>query len=262
MTHTAQSERPEFGIQEKAERERSALEARNLDEALIARLPDIQRYANPPENSPFPLEYCFHLLGNVAGLTVLDYGCGSGENLVHLASRGAKVIELDLSPELLQIARKRAAAHQVQAEFVVGSAYSTGMPEASVDVVFAIAIFHHLDFEAARSELFRILKPNGVVILQEPVRDSKLFATLRRLFPAHGEISPFEYPLTRAQMNRLCAGFQCVASRRFRLPFVAIPEVWFRRLARAAYRLDGWLLRTIPGLDHFATMEVRKLTRV
>ena len=229
---------------------------------MVTQSTDIERYARPPADTAFPLEYCFHLLGDVAGLTVLDYGCGSGENLIHLAYRGAKVIELDLSPELLEIARKRAIAHQVRAEFVVGSGYNTGLPDASVDVVFAIAIFHHLELEAAKAELRRIMKPNGVVILQEPIRDSRLLGQLRRLLPSHGEVSPFEYPMTRVQLDQLCEGFQCVASRRFRLPFVAVPEIWFRHFGRAAYSLDAWLLRTFPALDHFATMEVRKLTRV
>ena len=47
------------------------------------------------------------LFGDVRGKTVLDYGCGAGENTVLAASRGAKVIGVDISPELIELARKK-----------------------------------------------------------------------------------------------------------------------------------------------------------
>jgi 2-polyprenyl-3-methyl-5-hydroxy-6-metoxy-1,4-benzoquinol methylase len=62
---------------------------------------------NPPPESPFPLEYAFHLLGDVRGKSVLDLGCGSGESVVILAHLGAKVLGIDISPDLIAIAEQR-----------------------------------------------------------------------------------------------------------------------------------------------------------
>jgi SAM-dependent methyltransferase len=251
-----------FTEEEKAEIERSAIEAARRTEPIAMDRAQLARYADPPRDTPFPLEYAFHLLGDVRGRTILDYGCGAGEDLVHIAARGADVVGLDISPELVDLARKRADAYNVKARYIVGSGYQTGLPSASVDIVFAIAIFHHLDLAAAKEELCRILRPAGVIIVQEPVRDSKLITWLLSVIPyRRDEISPFERPLTRVQLDRISEGFSCKSIRRFRLPFVPVAQRISSRLVRSAYVMDAWLLRTFPFLAHFATVEVRKLTR-
>src|SRR5262245_17128181 len=68
-------------------------------------------------------------------------GVGAGEDLIPIATTGVDVIGLDISPELIEHARKRAETYRVSARFVVGSAYNTGLAPASVDIVFAMAIF-------------------------------------------------------------------------------------------------------------------------
>src|SRR6266852_3091398 len=94
MTPTNISER------DRAEIERSAAEA-----AKIALVPvEVDRYLNPPANTPYGLEYAFFLLGDVEGKTVLDLGCGTGENLIPLVKRGARVIAMDISSELAALA--------------------------------------------------------------------------------------------------------------------------------------------------------------
>ena len=80
--------------------------------------------------------YAFHLLGDISGKTVLEYGCGDGPNLVVLSCRGAKVIGLDISSDLLARAKQRIIANQCNgAKLVLGSAHSLPLPDASVDVV-------------------------------------------------------------------------------------------------------------------------------
>jgi len=184
-----------FTDEEKAEIERSAVDAARRTEPIVMDRSQLARYADPPADTIFPLEYAFHLLGPVHGKTILDYGCGAGEDLVFLAARGGDVIGLDISPELIELARKRAEVYNVNARFIVGSGYETGLPTASVDIIFAIAIFHHLDLDAAKKELCRVLRPNGVIILKEPVRDSAWLSSLLSAIPYDkGDISPFEKP--------------------------------------------------------------------
>src|SRR6267378_3870743 len=95
-----------------AEIRRSAEEARKvvLNPQELAHL---DRYLNPPESSPYPLEYSFYLLGDVRGKTVLDLGCGSGE--IPLVRHGANVIGIDISPELVELAAKRLDATGTEA---------------------------------------------------------------------------------------------------------------------------------------------------
>ena len=78
---------------ESAEIVRSDIEA-NLtkDVRLVADERQVRRYLDPPLDTPFPLEYAYALLGDVRGRTVLDFGCGSGQNSLLLARRGARVV--------------------------------------------------------------------------------------------------------------------------------------------------------------------------
>jgi len=97
----------------------------------------------------------------VRGLTVLDYGCGAGENSVLIAMHGAeKVVGVDISPELIELGRQRLALHGFaeNTEFRVGSAHELPLEDESIDVVFGMAILHHLDLQLASNEVFRVLK--------------------------------------------------------------------------------------------------------
>jgi SAM-dependent methyltransferase len=95
------------------------------------------QYLDPPPDTPFPLRYAFYLLGDVRGRTVLDFGCGSGENVAPLLARGARVIGLDLSKDLIELARKRLAITKQDREcrLVVGSAFEVPLPDGAVDAV-------------------------------------------------------------------------------------------------------------------------------
>jgi methylase of polypeptide subunit release factors len=80
---------------EQSELARSASEASKI----VVRPVRSERYLNPRADTPFPLEYAFHLLGDVKDKLVLDLGCGSGEEVIPLLRRGARVIGIDLSPK-------------------------------------------------------------------------------------------------------------------------------------------------------------------
>ena len=78
---------------ESAEIVRSDIEATlTKDVRLVADERQVRRYLDPPLDTPFPLEYAYALLGDVRGRTVLDFGCGSGQNSLLLARRGARVV--------------------------------------------------------------------------------------------------------------------------------------------------------------------------
>jgi 2-polyprenyl-3-methyl-5-hydroxy-6-metoxy-1,4-benzoquinol methylase len=193
---------------------------RSLAEARETRLceVDIDRYLNPPAATVHYLEYGFHLLGDLRGKTVLDVGCGSGQNLIPLLCRGATVIGIDLSPELITLAKERLARQGVQADLRVGSAYQTGLPNNSIDVVFCKGVAHHLDVAIFNAELRRVLACNGRIIFSEPIRFSQGYAALRALLPSRGLNSEYEHPLTRQEMSIFTSGFCLDQLRYFRLP--------------------------------------------
>jgi SAM-dependent methyltransferase len=101
------------------------------------------------------------------GLDVADIGCGGGLYAAEWKRLGAAtVVGVDFSAQMLGAARER---HRGLAglRFVEGDAGATGLPGASVDVVFSRALIHHLgDRDACFREARRLLRPPGLVILQ------------------------------------------------------------------------------------------------
>jgi SAM-dependent methyltransferase len=242
-----------LAVRNQAEVERSASEAQKLTPRPIP----IHRYLNPPQATPFSLEYAFHLLGDVRGKTVLDLGCGSGNELVVLLARGANVIGIDISPDLIALAKERVGD---RALVRVGSAYDTELPDSSVDVIFCISVIHHLDISIVCGEMRRILKPGGFVVLREPIRFSPTYARLRSFLPAPEDASEFEHPLTREELRLLQDGFHSEKLRFFRLPFVALGR-WLPVKARSLPSVSGALLKRFPGFRRFATLVVVKLVK-
>jgi 2-polyprenyl-3-methyl-5-hydroxy-6-metoxy-1,4-benzoquinol methylase len=243
---------------DRAEVKRSAEEAREV--VLQPVNPEhLARYMNPPADTPYPLQYAFHLLGDVRGKTVLDFGCGSGENIVPLTKRGAHVIGLDISPDLIDLARQRLAMAGLSADLRVASAYSTGLSDESVDVVFNIALIHHLAIDQVLPEMSRILAKRGEIILSEPIRFSRSYAYLRSLLAKQRNISEYEHPLTRTELASICAPFTSKEVRYFRLPFIPL----LQRIGNDGnwyWKLDRWLLSHLPILTHYATAVVVCLT--
>ena len=103
------------------------------------------------------------------GSRVLDLGCGQGDLTLALLGLGAVVTALDLSPAMLDIARRRTELYGGgrTARFVVAPVERTGLASASFDVIVGRWILHHVDMEAAADELARLLVPGGRAVFLE-----------------------------------------------------------------------------------------------
>jgi SAM-dependent methyltransferase len=98
------------------------------------------------------------------GHRVLDVACGTGVVAVTAACRGATVTGLDLTPELLDVARENARIAAVKIDFHEGDAENLPFPSDSFDVV--TSQFGHMFAprpEVAVSEMLRVLKPGGTI---------------------------------------------------------------------------------------------------
>lgn len=253
---------------EHAEVERSASEASHINPtSLLSDETQVVRYLDPPATTAYPLEYCYHLLGDVRGKTVLEYGCGDGLNTVLLARRGAIVKALDISPELIGVARQRLIVNQISAdvEFIVGSAHDVPLPDNSVDIVFGIAILHHLDLALSAREVRRVLRKGGRAIFQEPTRNSRLLKVIRRLIPYRApDVSPYERPLTDRELINYASGFASHRVKAFTLPTTGLINILpplRRRLLHPSYRWDATILRRFPALDYYASVRVMELVK-
>ena len=96
------------------------------------------------------------------GESVLDVACGTGVVAITAARQGARMRGLDLSPVLLEDARRNAAVINAEIEFLEGDAEELPYADASFDVV--LSQFGHMFAprpEIAVAEMLRVLKPGG-----------------------------------------------------------------------------------------------------
>src|SRR4051794_16889502 len=106
------------------------------------------------------------IAGVGAGMDVVDIGCGSGGTVaIPAAQRGASVTGVDVTPELFDDARRRAAEAGVEVQWVEGDAADVPLPDASFDRV--MSTFGHMfaaDQQGAANELVRLCRPGGTIV--------------------------------------------------------------------------------------------------
>jgi ubiquinone/menaquinone biosynthesis C-methylase UbiE len=81
---------------------------------------------------------------------VLDAGCGTGENALHIASLGLHVVGVDVAETALSRAQEKAAARGLDADFVVADALHLDCLGRMFDTVLDCGLFHTFDSDERR----------------------------------------------------------------------------------------------------------------
>jgi ArsR family transcriptional regulator len=100
-------------------------------------------------------------------LVIADLGAGDGSFSLLLAERAARVIAVDSSQKMLDVAREQAARHGVKnAEFRLGDMEEVPIDDATIDLVFFSQSLHHAAHpNRAVAEAWRILRPSGRLVI-------------------------------------------------------------------------------------------------
>jgi ubiquinone/menaquinone biosynthesis C-methylase UbiE len=101
---------------------------------------------------------------------VLEVGCGTGEFTRQLARRVKHVTALDLSSEMIRVARQRSEDHQ-NIEYQVCDILQTDLPAEAFDSVVMIATLHHLP-TVVLQDVKRALTVGGVLIIHDLLASS------------------------------------------------------------------------------------------
>ncbi len=94
--------------------------------------------------SPQPAVVRLASAGGFAG-AVLDAGCGTGENALHVASLGLSVLGVDVAETALAIARKKADDRGIEVEFAAADAFELKRLGRSFETVLDCGLFHTFD---------------------------------------------------------------------------------------------------------------------
>ncbi len=102
---------------------------------------------------------------------VVDMGSGAGHTALACARHAARVVGIDVTPEMVEMAASLAAQRGLQnVEFRVGDVERLPFEDATVDVVTSrVSAHHYADPARALAEAFRVLRPGGVLIVADSV---------------------------------------------------------------------------------------------
>lgn len=225
----------------------------------------VERYREARSWRLFPAEFVFAHLRDIRGREVLDFGCGDGALSVIMARLGAHVTALDISPELVDVARKRAVLDGVgdRIQFLVRDITAAPLRANWFDFVVCNLVLHHVDVRSVVPRIAAALKPGGTAIVLEPIAFSPWLQRVRDLVPIDKRASPGERPLNEDEVdfviNELAdpekTYFNLLGRLRRLLPMRHEVDEG-HRLTRAClfllYGLDRLLLTSVPVLRRFS----------
>ncbi|HTL98768.1 MAG TPA: methyltransferase domain-containing protein [Holophagaceae bacterium] len=188
---------------------------------LTVALDDLQRFI-PEDRATFPV--------------VLDLGCGHGRSLCLLAERfrPERIVGVDADPRMPGWAAPFAADLKCETDLRVAGAHATGLPDASVDLVFCHQTLHHIvEQEAALAECFRVLRPGGLFLMAESTR-KYIRSWMIRLFFRH----PMEVQRSAEEYLAMvrAAGFVIPEAS------VSLPYLWWSRWDLGTFEWLGFPL--------------------
>jgi SAM-dependent methyltransferase len=131
------------------------------------------------------------LLNRIAiapGQDVLDVAAGTGNLALRAAAAGARVVGLDLAPELFAAARRREAEYRVTVEWIEGDAEALPFPDASFDHVLSVfGVQFAPRHQVAADEMARVCRPGGQLGLVNWTPSGvigELFSVMKGYLPA------------------------------------------------------------------------------
>jgi 2-polyprenyl-3-methyl-5-hydroxy-6-metoxy-1,4-benzoquinol methylase len=203
------------------------------------------------------------LLGEVAGLTIADMGCGTGRASLHLASRGARTVGFDFSRGALEAAREEARRAALAVRFELADVMATPAPEhrSQYDIVLSLgclclACADVTALDHALAHLTALLRPGGRLLLIEPMHSSRLLSRILRL-----SVPEWIGRCERQKLELLGRGGLLFVPTRYALAFRDLPRALVRPLFSMGERLLAstswlqpladykWLLLSRPTLE-------------
>jgi ubiquinone/menaquinone biosynthesis C-methylase UbiE len=147
------------------------------------------------------------VLGDLRGRRVLDIGCGPGTVLDQLARAFSVTgVGIDASTKMIEVARREV---REVGEFYVGRAEELPFSDAMFDAVLMRLVVHHVDRTSAFSEVLRVLRSGGRLVITTSDPDAFDGFWMSSYFPSYVEIERNRFPSGETLRRELeVAGFR------------------------------------------------------
>ena len=190
---------------------------------------------------------------NATGKRILDFGCGSGIHTTEMARFAGHVTGIDISPEAIRLAQEHAQSEGLgaKATFVVKDAENLDFPSGSFDVVTVHGVLHHMDLDAAVTQMKRVLTRDGKAIFLEALANNPIIHAYRKGTPHLRTAWETEHILRYEDSAKMRKYFKRVEVRSFHLAVLAAVPLRntpvFRPARAVLDAIDSAILR-LPGL--------------
>jgi 2-polyprenyl-3-methyl-5-hydroxy-6-metoxy-1,4-benzoquinol methylase len=120
-----------------------------------------------------------------AGSVVLDYGCATGSIAFEIASMAKEVRGIDISANMIEIARTKAGEHDIKnISFTKAAIFDESLRKESFDVILSLSVLHLVEDSAqVMDRVNQLLKPGGVFISATPCLGEKVFLSVLMNIP-------------------------------------------------------------------------------
>ena len=154
-------------------------------------------------------------LANFRGKKILDMGCGTGVNTYDLYRKSRDVVGIDLSSWAINKAKENFP----EVNFQVMNSEKTSFPDNHFDIIVNTGLIQYLENPSLTvKEMYRILKPGGIIIVEVPWKHSIYNSMFVRRFVT-GKKNPNDEPINRTYnsrgLRRLFSEFKCKKIRQF-----------------------------------------------
>lgn len=129
-----------------------------------------------------------------SGSTILDVGCGVGRHVMYLGGLGFQMVGTDISPTGIRLTQEAAASQNIPFEGRVSDMTTLPWADATFDAALSTSTIHHhlrVGIVQALAEVWRVLKPGGLFLVDFPCTDTLTYQELRVLADT-GQIAEIE----------------------------------------------------------------------